>query len=662
MSKNMYIKQRQQQTVVKSLVIQFGEAYRERIETGVQQVARRWRESDGDFDAFRTFCEKHFVVDPVELDEVFNRFQKNLESLFGNLHKIYRQFNWPLHVDTGDLLKIDSLFANYDVFAHVSDDMFATKLAFVALLNFPLETLESKTRNGMAWSRRKWAEIRLAEFFRDRIPGDVKQKYTAIYTAAEEYVYHYNIFVGKLRTREGQQLFPESQKLISHWGLRDEIKAQYANPNGYQHQKLLHKVMEAIIEQTIPTQVINRSEYVWNPYDNTLQDQHGQQVTPQPEQDKRYQILLDTFKAEQMIDPHTPDTPSLIDRQFRVNREILEEEVEAILIEVLSAPVLKNIADLIRQRLGRNLEPFDIWYTGFKSGGEIREASLNEHIREHFPNVKAFQQKMDMILQRLGFSEGRAKYLQNYIEVDPARGAGHALGAKMRWDKAHLRTRVPKGGMDYKGFNTAMHELGHTVEQVFTLNDIDYYTLEGVPNTAFTEAFAFVFQERDLAVLGIDLPKTEVNTSPLHELWQTTEIAGVSLLDMRIWRWLYAHPDSDAKALKTAVIDLAKEIWNTYFAPIYGVKDSPILAIYSHILYCGMYIPDYAIGHIIANQINTFLENKNLAVEMERMCKLGRLAPQIWMQHALGSPISPAPMIRKAEETIAKIDDVTVEK
>jgi oligoendopeptidase F len=231
----------------------------------------------------------------------------------------------------------------------------------------------------------------------------------------------------------------------------------------------------------------------------------------------------------------------------------------------------------------------------------------------------------------------------------------------MRWDKAHLRTRVPKGGMDYKGFNTAMHELGHTVEQVFTLNDIDYYSLEGVPNTAFTEAFAFVFQERDLAVLGIDLPETEVNTNPLHELWQTAEIAGVSLLDMRIWRWLYAHPDSDAEALKAAVIDMAKEIWNAYFATLYGVKDSPILAIYSHILYCGMYIPDYAIGHIIANQINAFLEDKNLAVEMERMCKLGRLAPQIWMQQALGSPISPAPMIRKAAETIAKIKDVTIE-
>ena len=43
-------------------------------------------------------------------------------------------------------------------------------------------------------------------------------------------------------------------------------------------------------------------------------------------------------------------------------------------------------------------------------------------------------------------------------------GAPH--GAAMRSDNAHLRTRVPESGMTYKGFNIAIHELGHNVEQV----------------------------------------------------------------------------------------------------------------------------------------------------------------------------------------------------
>ncbi len=57
--------------------------------------------------------------------------------------------------------------------------------------------------------------------------------------------------------------------------------------------------------------------------------------------------------------------------------------------------------------------------------------------------------------------------------------------------------------MDYKGFNIAVHELGHNVEQTFSLYEVDSTLLQGVPNTAFTEALAFVFQARDLEVLGL---------------------------------------------------------------------------------------------------------------------------------------------------------------
>ena len=90
-----------------------------------------------------------------------------------------------------------------------------------------------------------------------------------------------------------------------------------------------------------------------------------------------------------------------------------------------------------------------------------------------------------------------------------SRGAGHAMGAERRGDKAHLRTRVEAGGMDYKGYNIAVHELGHNVEQTFSLYDIDHTLLAGVPNTAFTEALAFLFQARDLELLGRPRPGGE---------------------------------------------------------------------------------------------------------------------------------------------------------
>ena len=225
----------------------------------------------------------------------------------------------------------------------------------------------------------------------------------------------------------------------------------------------------------------------------------------------------------------------------------------------------------------------------------------------------------------------------------------------MPQDAAHLRTRVPAGGMDYKGFNTAMHELGHTVEQVFSMNEIDYFSLNGVPNTAFTEAFAFIFQDRDLEVLGLKEQGGSEDWRTLHGIWQTMEIAGVALLDMKIWRWMYRHPDADARVLKEAVVKMANTIWNTYFAPVLGVRDSAVLAIYSHLIFCGMYTPDYALGHIIAFQIESFLQNRSLAVEMERMCRLGRIAPQVWMKAAVGEALSAQPLIDAASHALENL-------
>ncbi len=647
----------QRQNVMEQLTQRHGAAHRARIEQGVSQVAQRWRESDGDAGVFEQFCLTHFAADEALRDQIFQRFQKNLEVLLGHLHMVYRELNWPLHVDTGPKLEIDNLFASYDVFAHVIDDMFTTRLAFVALLNFPLATLEEKSAWGHEWTRRHWAEVRLAENFADRIPGDVKQQRTAAYTAAEDYVYSYFIPLGRVRDETGAPLFAEGLSLISHWGLRDELKGQYANPDGFPRQLMIQQIMNRIITQEIPVEVLRNDGVEWRPFSNQVYDRHsGKTVSASPEGTGRYEILLKTFHAEQLVDPHTPDTPSLIDRRFRKDREILEAEVERLLTTVLSAPVLQDIAGLIRRRLGRELQPFDLWYSGFKSGGNVQEAELDQIVQSRFPTVRDFEKKLPEVLMQLGFSKEKAHYLQRYIRVDAARGAGHAMGAKMRHDTAHLRTRAAGGRMNYKGFDTAMHELGHTVEQVFSMNDVDHYTLEGVPNTAFTEAFAFVFQARGMEVLCLTNGEASADQANiLHEMWQTAEIAGVSLLDMRIWRWLYAHPDADAIALKEAVLQLAKEVWNEFFAPIYGVKDQILLAIYSHILYCGMYIPDYALGHIIANQIADHLRRHDFAAEVERMCRLGRLAPQVWMREAVGAPISAQPMIRAAAAAVENL-------
>ena len=100
----------------------------------------------------------------------------------------------------------------------------------------------------------------------------------------------------------------------------------------------------------------------------------------------------------------------------------------------------------------------------------------------------------------------------------------------MRSARTHLRTRVESTGMNYKGFNIAVHEMGHNVEQTFSLERVDHTLLRSVPNTAFTEALAFVFQARDLELLGLSAPTAENRAlETLDSFWSTCEIAAVAL-------------------------------------------------------------------------------------------------------------------------------------
>jgi hypothetical protein len=130
-----------------------------------------------------------------------------------------------------------------------------------------------------------------------------------------------------------------------------------------------------------------------------------------------------------------------------------------------------------------------------RANNQYSEAQLDEIVGKRYPNAEAYKKDMPNLLMKLGFAPDRANYIADNIVVDPARGSGHAMGAQMRTEKTHLRTRIEKSGMNYKGFNIAIHEMGHNVEQTLSLNDVDHALLSGVPNTAFTEALALYFRD-----------------------------------------------------------------------------------------------------------------------------------------------------------------------
>jgi hypothetical protein len=642
------------------LVERHGAEHADRIRRGVEQAARRWWPEDGGAEELEAFCVGHFLTDPDALAATFGRLERVLEQIDGHLHEVRRELTWPIDVDTGAVGTADRLLANLDLQAHVDEDLFRTKVAFLALLNFPVHTLAERLAAGPGWDRETWARSRLMDRFALRFPATVQQEITRALTAAEEYIAGYNLRLDRLVTSTGERPFREGLRLISHWGLRDELASYYSAPDpaGLSRQRLILKVMERILRQEIPAAVIDNPDVLWNPETNEVSPvagvaSAGRDLTAR-EPDTRYATLLGIFHAMRTLDPFSPSEPTFLARRFERERQIPEQEVEELLISVLTSPVVADLGRLIERRLGRPLEPFDIWYSGFKSRADHSEEELDRAVRTRYPDLGAFAAGLPDLLERLGFSAERARWLAERIEVDPARGAGHAVQALRREDKAHLRTRVPRGGMNYQGYNVAMHELGHNVEQVFSLNAIDRWPLAGVPNNAATEAFAFVFQHRDLEMLGLRAFDAEARRQEaLAVLWNTYEIAGVSLVDMGAWNWLYQHPEATPAELREAVLAIARDVWNRYFAPVFGVRDSEILAIYSHMIVYGLYLPDYAIGHVLAFQIAQRLWEGDFGAEVERITRLGKLTPDAWIRGAVGGPISAHALLAEASGAIA---------
>ncbi|MCL1934429.1 MAG: hypothetical protein FWF53_11535 [Candidatus Azobacteroides sp.] len=612
------------------------------IEKGVRQVAKLWESQDGSEEDFSRFCGDNFIADPEEKKQTFLKISDYLEAIFGNFNEMTLRLQRNVQEATGPLSAIDEVFSAYNPNAHFSDDFYANKLAFTIALNFPQMSLEEKESLGN--DRLAWAYARLGDLFTKRIPANLQQAYSQTINDADVYISKYNIYAGHLLNEKGEKIFPEDMVLLSHWNLRDEIKADYNKGNeGLQKQRTIYEVMKRIISQEIPKEVINSGDYDWNPFTDSI-FQAGKPVAGKAENTVRYEKFLNNFKAVRAIDPYAGNT--FIDRSFSEDMEISVDDAEALFKSYLSAPEIQTIARLITQRLGRNMEAFDIWYDGFKARSNLNEDKLSEQTRKLYPNADALKKQLPTILMKLGFTSERANYLADKINVDAARGSGHAWGASMKGQHSHLRTRIPPGGMDYKGYNIAIHEFGHNVEQTLSLYDVDYYLMSGVPNTAFTEALAFVFQKRDLDLLGIkdNDPKKEA-MDVCDKAWQLYEIAGVSLLDINVWKWLYANPNATPEELKEAVIRLAKEIWNEYYAPVFGIKDEPILAVYSHMISYPLYLSAYSFGQIIEFQLEQYLTGKDFAKEIDRIFRLGKLTPNQWMIQATGKPLSVEPLL-----------------
>ena len=247
------------------------------------------------------------------------------------LREVSRELRNPLDLDAGEVRAFDELFGAYDPSAHLLDDFFANKLAFAVLLNFPQTTLDQRLAQGTGWTRRQWAETRLAERFAKRAPAEVNQAISTAAAASDQYIAGYNIWMYHLVDEDGKRLFPPKMRLLSHWNLRDEIKAGYSDASdGLAKQRTIANVMEHIVLQSIPAVVIDNPAVDWNPKTNEVFaakviDADG--IAPlaaapsnAPEADRRYRMLLDDFRAVRRLDAYSPLQPSHIARSFEEDR------------------------------------------------------------------------------------------------------------------------------------------------------------------------------------------------------------------------------------------------------------------------------------------------------------------------------------------------------
>ena len=612
---------------------------------GIAQAAALWRAEDGTQAEFEAFVQEHYCQTPEQRVALFESLSRIFENYFEAADKLTVELLRPTQLtDAGEPQTPDWIMSAYSPLAHFSDDMFANKLAFVTILNFPHYTLEEKNTLGRHWSRLEWAMARMGDVFTTRVPAEVKARLAQALADAENYIADYNIYMGALRTEDGRRLWQDDKVLLSHWNLRDELKALYADSvGGREKQEMIYQVMQRIIRQEIPQKVINSGEYRWKPYSNELNDKIATAYEPFT----RYERILATAHAFFAEDGYSPSAPTAIVRNFEGDVEIPAAELDSLFRALIGSEQVQTVAAVIRQRLGRDLRPYDIWYDGFKARASLNEDDLTGLTQRLYPDAEAFAADMPRLLQKLGFSTENARGIASHIAVEPARGSGHAWPCMGRGEQARLRTRIAAGGMDYKGYNIAVHEFGHCVEEVLDMYKIDHYMLSGVPNTAYTEASAFLFQQRDLQLL----PKNDhmANDLVFDQFWSMYEIMGVSLVDMAMWKWIYAHPKATPQQLCAEVIRIAQDVWNTYYEPVLGEHDCVLLAIYSHMVNSPMYLPNYPLGHIVQYQLEEHLAQfttpQEFAAEYERIYCLGRLTPKEWMIQAVGVPPSITPVL-----------------
>jgi hypothetical protein len=121
---------------------------------------------------------------------------------------------------------------------------------------------------------------------------------------------------------------------------------------------------------------------------------------------------------------------------------------------------------------------------------------------------------------------------------------------------------------------------------------------------------------------------------------------------------MYEHPAASAAEIKEATLSIARNIWNSYFASVFKIRDVTILAIYSHMISYPLYLTDYPLGHLIAYQIEDAVAREGqVGPVFDRMARIGNINPDLWMKQATGAEVSAQALLQATNEAIKTFEN-----
>lgn len=623
---------------------QFGERLARDIARGVECCARVWDWKSAGEGAFGEFCAKHYHPPGAKRRRLLARLDEIAHLVSGSFNVIAKETRAGLDIAEGELTPSEELFAAFSPGTHLDEDLRTFNIAALAQLNFGTDELAPpKTREG-------WAERRLSRLGRTVVPAALLAEASQRQAEVDRYVSGFNLHLDRIEYADPAIRFPRNTVRISHWGLRDFMTSLNGQENALPRQRAIRDLMRRVVDGEVPREAIDNPAVRWRLRDGAVVE--GGAARPgTPTGALRWEQFQKVYAVQRRIDPHTR-YGNIIDNKFKAEREMPEDKVVRILEDILSAPVAERVARVVEKKLGRPIEAHDVYFRSFQAGA--KKAPLEFDIGKRYPDAASLTRAIPGILVRLGFSGKRAAEIGARIRVDNARSAGHAWGPGTSHDVAVLRVRVDRGGVNEEEFGTFMHELGHCTEQVLTSYGMDWKCLWGVPNTAFTEGFAFTFQDKADFILG-RRAAIDADLQVLQRFWEAYEITGPALTEIRFFHWLYDHADATAADMQEAIRRIGDEVWAQFYARIFGSEGYGLMSVYSHVLWCSFYLADYSMGYVIAYQVRKYLARRKFAAEMERVCALGCIYPESWMKAAVGQSISARPMLEDAEKACGRV-------